>query len=147
MSATQSEQARRLEVLVVEDNPGDVELIRESFKETTMAVRLNVVYDGVEAIDYLTQTGRYASATRPDLVILDLNLPKKDGREVLKEIKASESLIRIPVVVLTSSQHDRDVLQSFSPQRIRYMIKPIELEQFLSIAPTIKTWLESIEII
>jgi CheY-like chemotaxis protein len=120
-----------VEILLVEDNPGDVRLTREALKEGTVLNNLNVASDGVEAMAFLRHQGRYAEALRPQLILLDLNLPRKDGREVLAEIKADGSLKRIPVVVLTTSGAEQDVFDSYELQANCYITKPIELDLFL----------------
>lgn len=120
-----------VEILLVEDNPGDVRLTREALKEGGVLNNLNVARDGVEAMAFLRRQGRYAEALRPQLILLDLNLPRKDGREVLAEIKADGSLKRIPVVVLTTSGAEEDVFDSYDLQANCYITKPIELDLFL----------------
>jgi chemotaxis family two-component system response regulator Rcp1 len=120
-----------VEILLVEDNPGDVRLTQEAFKEGRVLNKLYVTRDGVEAMEFLRQKGNYAKAHRPDLILLDLNLPKKDGREVLAEIKADKDLKRIPVVILTVSQAEKDILESYNLSANCYIIKPIDLEQFI----------------
>jgi len=119
------------EILLVEDNPGDVRLTQEAFKEGRVLNKLHVTRDGVEAMEFLRQKGNYAKVPRPDLILLDLNLPKKDGREVLAEIKTDKDLKRIPVVILTVSQAEEDVLKSYNLNANCYIIKPIDLEQFI----------------
>jgi two-component system, chemotaxis family, response regulator Rcp1 len=126
-----------VEILLVEDNPGDVRLTREALKEGKVRNRLNVVMDGDAALAYLRREGDYASATRPDLILLDLNLPKKDGREVLAEIKKDPSLRRIPVVILTTSSAEKDVLQTYDLQANCYITKPVQLGEFLSVVKSI----------
>jgi chemotaxis family two-component system response regulator Rcp1 len=134
--------ARRIDILLVEDNPGDVRLTREALLEGKVPNQLNVVGDGIEALDYLFQRGVHANASRPDLVLLDLNLPKKDGGEVLAEIKAEASLKRIPVVVLTTSQADEDVLKSYNLHANCYIAKPVDFDQFIQIVRSIDAfWL------
>src|SRR3990172_571816 len=120
-----------VEILLVEDNPGDVRLTREALEESKVLNNLNVARDGVEAIAFLRRQGRYAEARRPQLILLDLNLPRKDGREVLAEIKGDGSLKRIPVVVLTTSGAEQDVFDSYDLQANCYITKPIELDLFL----------------
>jgi CheY-like chemotaxis protein len=134
MSGTQhGEVATSIDVLLVEDDPGDVLMTREAFAEHGMANRLAVVSDGVEALAYLRREGEYAEATRPDLVLLDLNLPRRDGREVLAEIKADDQLHLIPVVVLTTSQADEDILRSYQLHANAYVTKPVDFERFVSV--------------
>ncbi len=122
---------RLAEILMVEDNPGDVRLTREAFAYAGISGRLNVVHDGVEALAYLRRETPFLEAARPDLILLDLNLPRKDGREVLAEIKADPLLKRIPVVVLTSSQAEEDVLRAYSLCANCYIPKPVLFDQFL----------------
>ena len=133
---------RPIEILLVEDNPGDIRLTKEALKEAKVLNTLTVVQDGVEALTCLRQRGKYADAKRPDLILLDLNLPKKDGREVLAEIKNDEALKFIPVVILTTSQDEQDVLKSYGLHANCYITKPVELEQFISVVKAIEDfWL------
>jgi CheY-like chemotaxis protein len=127
-----------VEILLVEDNPADVRLTQEAFKEGKVLNKLHVTRDGVEAMEFLRQKGKYAKAPRPDLILLDLNLPKKDGREVLAEIKTDKDLKRIPVVILTVSQTEEDILKSYSLSANCYIIKPIDLEQFIRVVKSIE---------
>lgn len=122
---------RAAEILLVEDNPGDVRLAKEGFKESKVATNLHVVDDGVEAMAFLRKEGNYADAVTPDLVLLDLNLPKKDGREVLAEIKGDENLRRIPIIILTTSQAEEDVLKTYDLHANCYVTKPASLDQFI----------------
>lgn len=122
-----------IEVLLVEDDPADVLMTREAFEEHKVRNRLNVVADGVDALAYLRREGRYADAVRPDLVLLDLNLPRRDGRQVLEEIKNDEELRQIPVVVLTTSQADEDIVRSYRLHANAYVTKPVDFEQFVSV--------------
>ena len=131
-------RARPVQMLLVEDNPGDVRLTKETLKDAKLIVDLHVVEDGVEAMAFLRQEGKYASAPRPDLVLLDLNLPKKDGREVLAEIKQDPDLRRIPVVVLTISSAEEDILKSYNLHANAYVNKPLNLEQFAKITRAIE---------
>ena len=136
-----------IEILLVEDNPGDVRLTVEVLKEGKMLNRLSVVQDGVEALAFLHREGQYASAVRPDLIMLDLNLPKKDGREVLAEIKADKKLRVIPVVVLTTSQAEQDILKSYNLHANCYIIKPVALEQFIMVLKLIEDfWLTIVKL-
>ncbi len=131
-----------VEILLVEDNPGDARLTQEALKDGKVYNKLTVVPDGVEAMAYLRREGRYAGAAQPDLILLDLNLPKKDGREVLQEIKADEQLRRIPVVVLTSSNAEQDVLKSYGLHANCYVTKPVDLDQFIGAVKAIENfWL------
>jgi CheY-like chemotaxis protein len=122
-----------IEILLVEDNPGDVRLTIEALKEAKVCNCLHVVEDGVAATDFLYRKGEYASAPRPDLILLDLNLPKKNGREVLAEIKSDPALRAIPVVVLTTSQAEEDVLRAYALQANCYITKPVGFDQFANI--------------
>jgi len=122
-----------IEVLLVEDDPGDVLMTQEAFEEHKVRNKLNVVPDGEEALAYLRREGKYTEATRPDLILLDLNLPRVDGREVLQVIKEDQDLRRIPVVVLTTSQADEDILRSYSLHANAYVTKPVDLDQFMEV--------------
>jgi CheY-like chemotaxis protein len=124
---------RPVEVLLVEDDPGDVLMTREAFEDNKVRNNLHVVPDGVDALAFLRREGRYAGAPTPDLVLLDLNLPRKDGREVLAEIKADPVLRRIPVVVLTTSEAEEDVLRSYELHANAYVTKPVDFEQFIRV--------------
>jgi CheY-like chemotaxis protein len=136
-----------IEILLVEDNPGDVRLTLEALKEAKVHNRLSNVGDGVQAMAYLRQEGRFAQAPRPDLVLLDLNLPKMDGREVLFEIKRDPKLRRIPVVVLTTSKSEQDILQSYDLHANCYIIKPVVLDQFLTVMQAIEDfWLSIVKL-
>ena len=127
-----------IEVLLVEDNPGDVRLTREALRDGKVQNNLSVVPDGVEALAFLRRQGKYAAAPRPDLILLDLNLPKKDGREVLEDIKADPALQRIPVVVLTSSEAERDIAQAYALHANCYITKPVDLDQFITVVRSIE---------
>lgn len=136
-----------IEILLVEDNPADVRLTTEALKEEKVLNNLNVVSDGVEAMAYLRGEGKYGKAPRPDLVLLDLNLPKKDGREVLKEIKEDPSLKTIPVVVLTVSNAEEDILKSYNLHANCYITKPVDLKQFIKVATSIQNfWLTIVKL-
>ncbi len=131
-----------IDILLVEDNPGDVRLTIEALKEDKLQNNLHVVRDGIEAMDFLHQEGEYANMPRPDLILLDLNLPKKDGCEVLEEIKADERLKRIPVVILTTSQAEEDILRTYGLHANCYITKPVNLEQFTKVVRSIEQfWL------
>ncbi len=134
------EKMNSVEILLVEDNPGDVRLTIEALKEGKLCNNLNVVSDGTEAIAYLRREGQYAQASRPDLILLDLNLPGKNGREVLSEIKADESLKSIPVVILTTSSAEQDILRTYELHANCYITKPIDLEQFIMIVQSIQNF-------
>ena len=122
-----------IQVLLVEDDPGDVLITKEAFEENKVRNQLNVVNDGVKALAYLRQEGGYADAPRPDLILLDLNLPKMGGHEVLEQIKSDVDLQRIPVVVLTTSDAEEDVLRSYNLHANAYVTKPVDFERFLSV--------------
>jgi CheY-like chemotaxis protein len=124
--------ARPIEVLLVEDDPGDVLMTQEAFEDYKIANNLSVVTNGEDALAYLRKEGVYAAATTPDLVLLDLNLPRRDGREVLREIKGDEVLRRIPVVILTTSDAEEDVLSSYDLHANAYVRKPVDFNQFVS---------------
>ena len=127
-----------LEVLLVEDNPGDVELTREALHDSKVHMRLSVASDGVEALAFLRAEGAFADAPRPDLILLDLNLPKRDGRSVLAEIKQDRALRHIPVVILTSSQAEQDILKAYDLHANCYVTKPVDLDQFITIVRSIE---------
>ncbi len=133
---------RMVEILLVEDSPGDVRLTKEALREGKVRNTLHVVPDGVEALAFLRHEGRYAAVPRPDVILLDLNLPKKDGREVLAEIKEDDNLRRIPVVILTTSQDERDVLRAYELHANCYIAKPVDLDQFIAVIRSIESfWL------
>jgi len=136
-----------IEILLVEDNPGDVRLTQEALKEGKVRNHLSLVDDGAKAIDFLFRRGPYAGATRPDLILLDLNLPKMDGREVLRQIKAEPALRSIPIVVLTTSQADEDVVKAYDLHVNCYITKPIDLPQFLNVVKAIEDfWLTIVKL-
>jgi len=138
---------RSVEILLVEDNPGDVRLMVEALKETRVPTRLHLAEDGVQAMSFLRRRGSHVGAPRPDLVLLDLNLPKKDGREVLAEIKDDAALKSIPVVVLTTSQAESDVLNSYQLHANCYISKPVGLENFIRVIQSIEGfWLETVRL-
>jgi len=131
-----------VEILLVEDNPGDVRLTREALREGRVKNRLHVVPDGVEAMRFLRREGEYAEVPRPDLILLDLNLPRKNGRETLAEIKSDRDLSTIPVVVLTTSVDEQDVLRAYEFHANCYINKPVDLDQFLHVIRSIEDfWL------
>src|SRR5579864_1886244 len=131
-----------LQVLLVEDSPGDVRLTQEAFREANMALQLHVASDGVEAMEFLRCEGAHAGAPRPDLILLDLNLPKMDGREVLARIKADDSLKRIPTVILTTSEAEVDIAKSYQLQANCYLSKPVQLDAFEALVKSINDfWL------
>lgn len=127
-----------IDILLVEDNPGDVRLTREAMKEAKLHNQLHVVSDGVDALAFLRRQGAYASAVRPQLILLDLNLPRKDGREVLAEIKQDTDLRRIPVVILTTSEAEVDILKAYDLHANCYIVKPVDIEQFLTVVKSIE---------
>jgi len=132
---------------MAEDNPGDVTLTRKALEEGKLANNLHVVNDGVEAIAYLNGEGEYADRPRPDLILLDLNMPRKDGREVLEDIKSDDDLKRIPVVVLTSSEAEEDVAKSYELHANAYLTKPIDFDGFLEIVGSLEEfWLEVVKL-
>ncbi|MGA2506447.1 MAG: response regulator [Chitinispirillaceae bacterium] len=134
--------ARPAEILLVEDSPSDAALTREALKKGKIANTLNCVGDGVEALEYLRRQGKFAKATRPDLILLDLNMPRKDGREVLKELKSDPSLMIIPVIVLTTSRAEQDVLQSYKLDANCYITKPMDFGNFVEVVKSIEQfWL------
>jgi CheY-like chemotaxis protein len=140
-------KGRPIEILLVEDNPGDVRLTIEALKEGKVHNNLSVVGDGVAAIEFLRKQGDYAEAPRPDLILLDLNLPRKDGREVLAEVKEDPSLKRIPIVILTTSQAEQDVIRSYNLHANCYITKPVDLPQFLDVVESIEDfWLTVVKL-
>jgi two-component system, chemotaxis family, response regulator Rcp1 len=139
--------AAPIEVLLVEDSPGDVRLTREAFKDAKVHINLHVVSDGVEAMAFLGREGKHANALRPDLILLDLNLPKKDGRQVLEEIKENPTLKSIPVVILTTSSSEADIQQSYQFHANCYITKPVDLEGFLKVVKSIDSfWLSVVKL-
>lgn len=126
-----------VEILLVEDNPGDVRLTMEALKEGRLLNHVSVAEDGVEALAFLRQKGKYANEARPDLILLDLNLPKKDGREVLAEIKEDPELRHIPVVVLTTSTAEQDVLRTYDLHANCYISKPVDFDQFIQVVKSV----------
>jgi CheY-like chemotaxis protein len=137
-------QVETVEILLIEDNPGDIRLTQEALKDTKLHNNLNVVYDGVEALTYLRRQAPYEHATRPDLILLDLNLPRMDGRELLEQIKSDDTLKRIPVVILTTSNDERDILETYNLHANCYITKPVDLNQFLAIVRSIQNFWFSI---
>ena len=128
---------KAVEILLIEDNPGDVRLTVEALKESKIINNLNVVDDGIEALSYLQKEGIYKDKPRPDLIILDLNLPKKDGREVLGEIKSEDSLKQIPIVILTTSEAEEDIIKSYELHANCYITKPVNMEQFIKVVKSV----------
>jgi two-component system, chemotaxis family, response regulator Rcp1 len=139
--------AQPLEVLLVEDSPGDVRLTQEALKDAKVHINLRVVRDGIDAMAFLMREGEYATALRPDLILLDLNLPKKDGREVLREIKENQELKSIPVVILTTSASEADILRSYLLHANCYITKPVNLDGFLTVVKSIDSfWLSVVKL-
>jgi chemotaxis family two-component system response regulator Rcp1 len=136
-----------IEILLVEDNPGDVRLTREALKDGKIVNNLHVAEDGVDALAFLRREGKHHNAVRPELILLDLNLPKKDGREVLAEIKADKELKRIPVVILTSSAAEQDIVRSYNLHANCYVTKPVDLDQFINVVKSIEHfWLTVVKL-
>ena len=138
---------RPIEILLVEDSPGDVRLTKEALKDAKMLNRLHVVQDGVEALDFLRRQGKHTGAIRPDLILLDLNLPKKDGREVLAEIKEDVDLRRIPVVILTISKAEEDIFKTYDLHANCYITKPVDLDRFMEVVKAVEDfWLAIVKL-
>lgn len=136
------EAGRPIDILLIEDNPHDVRLTMEAFKDAKVSNNLTVAADGEEALKVLRHEGEYAGSPRPDLILLDLNLPKKSGREVLEEIKHDPDLLRIPVVVLTTSENEKDILRAYELHVNAYITKPVDLDQFIKIVEAVEDfWL------
>jgi CheY-like chemotaxis protein len=133
-----STDGKPVEILLVEDNPGDVKLTQKAFEKARLSNDLHVVNDGVEALDFLYRRGEYEGVPRPDLVLLDLNLPRKPGEEVLEEVKADEELKRIPVVILTSSEAEEDILQTYDMHANAYLTKPVSFDGFTQVVQKIE---------
>ena len=139
-----SRQVNAIEVLLVEDDPGDVLMTKEAFEDNKVANTLSVINNGVDAVAYLRKQGEYADARTPDLILLDLNLPRMDGREVLAQIKSDEKLRQIPVVVLTTSEAEEDVHRSYDLHANDYVTKPVDFEQFISVVRQIDHFFVSV---
>jgi chemotaxis family two-component system response regulator Rcp1 len=138
---------KAIEILLVEDSAGDVRLTVEALKESKIRNKLSVVQDGVEAMEFLRQEGIYKDAVRPDLVLLDLNLPRKDGREVLAEIKSDQKLWQIPVVILTTSRSEEDILKAYDLHANCYIAKPVDFKQFMTVVKSIENfWLTVVKL-
>jgi chemotaxis family two-component system response regulator Rcp1 len=147
MMVSSETSGQPLEVLLVEDSPGDVRLTQEALKDAKVHINLRVVRDGIDAMAFLMREGEYATVPRPDLILLDLNLPRKDGREVLKEIKENPELKSIPVVVLTTSASEADVLRSYLLHANCYITKPVNLDGFLTVVKSIDSfWLSIVKL-
>lgn len=139
---------RPIEILMVEDNPGDVRLAQETLREEKVHCRLQIARDGEEALAFLRREAAYARAVRPDLILLDLNLPKKSGLEVLAEIKTDAALKCIPVVILTTSRAEQDIVQSYTLYANAYVVKPVDLEQFIKVVQSIENfWFEIVTLL
>lgn len=139
--------SRSIEILLIEDNAGDARLTLEAFKEGKVINNLTVIHDGVDALAYLRREGRHANAVPPDLILLDLNLPKMDGREVLAEIKSDARLMAIPVVVLTTSASQDDISRAYGHHANCYITKPVDLDQFLRVVQSIESfWLSLVKL-
>jgi CheY-like chemotaxis protein len=139
--------SKAAEILLIEDNPGDVELIREALQSGKLLNHISVSVDGEQAMEFLNRQNGYAAAPRPDLIMLDLNLPKKNGFEVLEEIRAQPRLSRIPVIILTSSQADRDILKGYDLHANCFISKPVEVEEFLTVVrSTGEFWLTLVKL-
>jgi CheY-like chemotaxis protein len=140
-------ETKSIEILLIEDNTGDARLAREALRDAKVRNNLSWVSDGAEALAYLRREGRFEKAPRPDLILLDLNLPRIDGREVLSEIKADEKLKRIPVVILTTSQAEEDILRAYHLNANCYISKPVDLDQFIKVVKTIEDfWLSIVKL-
>jgi chemotaxis family two-component system response regulator Rcp1 len=139
--------SKPIDILLVEDSPGDVRLIQEALQEARVRNTMTTVSDGVEAMDYLHRRGRYGRAPRPGLILLDLNLPRKNGFEVLHEVKSDKDLRKIPIIVLTTSQAEQDIIRSYDLNANAYISKPMNLDQFLSVVKAIEGfWLEIVKL-
>lgn len=139
---TDINMGKPIEILLVEDNPGDVRLTLEAFKEAKVTNRIHTVQDGEAALSFLQRQGSYADAPKPDMILLDLNLPKKDGREVLEAIKKDPALKRIPVVILTTSKAEEDILKTYDLHANCYITKPVDIDQFFGVIKSIESfWL------
>ena len=139
-----SSNEKQIEILLVEDSPGDVRLTQEALADAKIRNRISVVNDGLEALAFLQREGQYEGAPRPDLILLDLNMPRMDGRELLAAIKNDDRLKMIPVVVLTTSNADADILKSYELQASCYITKPVDLEQFITVVAGIEEFWFSI---
>jgi CheY-like chemotaxis protein len=138
---------KMVEILLIEDNPGDIRLVKEVFKDAKLNNNLQVALDGEEALKILRQEGEFFNSPRPDLILLDLNLPKKNGREVLREIKEDESLKCIPVVILTTSSAEEDLIETYKRDANCYITKPVDLDEFIKVVKSIQNfWLEIVKL-
>lgn len=134
------DQLKPIEILLAEDNPGDIRLTQEAFKEGKIKNNLHVTKDGIEAIEFLRHEGEYSDSPRPDLILLDLNMPRKGGKEVLEEIKADEDLRRIPVVILTTSKAEEDIVRSYDLHANCFITKPVDMNQFIEVVKFIENF-------
>ncbi|MCI4339165.1 MAG: response regulator [Thermoplasmata archaeon] len=147
MSPAEREDTRAIQILMVEDNPADARLVREVMRDSKLLNEIHWVGDGVEAMAFLRRQGKYANAPRPNLMFLDLNMPRKDGREVLREVKSDADLRRIPVVVMTSSQAEEDIARAYDQHANCYVRKPIDFEQFHKVVKTLENfWFTTVEL-
>ena len=147
MALVQVLESSLLQVLLVEDNPGDVRLTEEAFKDAKVQLEMHVAVDGIEAMEFLRREGKFAQSPRPDLILLDLNLPRKDGRDVLAEIKGDPLLMTIPVVILTTSASDVDIESSYMLHANCYISKPVDMEGFLTVVKSIDDfWLSVVKL-
>ncbi|MFW5831134.1 MAG: response regulator [Prolixibacteraceae bacterium] len=144
---TELENLKPVDILLVEDSPGDADLAKEALEESKLKNNLYIAMDGEEAMDFLYKRGKFQDMPRPDLIILDLNLPKKDGREVLKEIKENPKLRRIPVVILTTSKAEEDVLKTYDLHANCYITKPLDLDKFMEVVHSIENFWLSIVVL
>ncbi len=134
-------------ILLVEDNPGDIRLTQEALKESNMDIHLDVVSDGEQALDFLMKRGKYTEAVRPHIILLDLNLPKKNGIEILKEVKVHESLKKIPIIVLTTSDADHDISKAYSLNANCYILKPVDFDDFAKVIRLVETfWFNTVKL-
>ena len=139
--------SKPIEILMVDDNPGDIDLAREALEEGKVSNTLHIAHDGIEALAFLRRQGKYAAVPRPDLILLDLNMPRMSGQETLAEIKKDSTLMRIPVVILTTSQAERDVTASYNLHANCYIIKPVDFGQFMSVVKAIDNfWLSVVKL-
>ena len=147
MDGLDTTRSKPIEILLAEDNPGDARLTLEGFKDAKVKNNITVVEDGQEALAYLRQEGPYADVALPDLILLDLNMPKKDGREVLAEIKADEKLRRIPVLIFTVSSAEKDILTAYNLQASPFITKPIDLDEFITVVKSMEEfWLTIVKL-
>ena len=147
MTLVQIAEGSLLQVLLVEDNPGDVRLTEEAFKDAKVQLEMHVAVDGIEAMEFLHREGKFSESPRPDLILLDLNLPRKDGRDVLAEVKGDPALMTIPVVILTTSASDVDIESSYMLHANCYISKPVDMEGFLTVVKSIDDfWLSVVKL-